>query len=168
MCPRPNDRTDRWDPTWLVRFCFHRCPTREVEDFMNLSVSQHGLSRRVFFPDAFPYAFSGLSKGVAKSSHLLRTLVVPRGRTVLVLAVRVSTCLARVPMTLSCSSDFFENTVNVFLNSSSAAVLASALTAEMFAAGVLLMSSPESVPFRFYWLFRLSIELLTKHFVAVR
>ncbi|KAG5397440.1 hypothetical protein IGI04_019254 [Brassica rapa subsp. trilocularis] len=42
-------------------------------------------------------------------------------KTTLVLAVRVSTCLERVLMTLSSSSDFFEKVVNIFLNSSSTA-----------------------------------------------
>lgn len=48
-----------------------------------------------FFPDGFPREFPGLSSGVAKSSLILRTFVVPWGRTARVLAVKVSNCLAR-------------------------------------------------------------------------
>ena len=76
----------------------------------------------------------GLSDGVAKSSLLPCTLVAPRRRTALVLAVKALACFARVLMTSSCSSDFFEKSMNIVLNSSSAAVFASALTTEMFAA----------------------------------
>ncbi|KAF2541662.1 hypothetical protein F2Q68_00030682 [Brassica cretica] len=49
----------------------------------------------------------GLSDGVAKSSLLPCTLVAPRRRTALVLAVKALACFARVLMTSSCSSDFF-------------------------------------------------------------
>ncbi|KAF3566844.1 hypothetical protein DY000_02016863 [Brassica cretica] len=93
------------------------------------------------YPDGSPCAFSVLSNRVAKSSLFPRNLVVPRGRTARVLAVRVSTCLARDPMSFSYSSDFFSKVEIIFLYSSNAAVLASALTAETFLAGV-LTSSP--------------------------
>ncbi|KAF2587881.1 hypothetical protein F2Q70_00038880 [Brassica cretica] len=70
------------------------------------------------FPHAPP---PGLSSEVAKSSLLPRSFVAPRGRTALVLAVTVSSCLAREPMSFSSSSGFFLKVVNI---SSNAAVLA--------------------------------------------
>ncbi|KAF2616603.1 hypothetical protein F2Q68_00039995 [Brassica cretica] len=94
-------------------------------------------------------ALPGLSSGVAKSSLLPRTFVVPRGRTALVLAVRVSTCLAREPMSFSCSLDFILKAVNI---SSKAAVLALALTADTFSAGVVPMLSLISPSTRVCWL----------------
>ena len=87
-------------------------------------------------------ALPGLSSGVAKSSLLPRTFVVPRGRTALVLVVRVSTCLAREPMSFSCSLDFILKAV----------VLALALTADTFSAGVVPMLSLISPSTRVCWL----------------
>ncbi|KAG5410963.1 hypothetical protein IGI04_007282 [Brassica rapa subsp. trilocularis] len=75
-----------------------------------------------FWPEGLSRDVPSLSSGVAKSSHFPRTFVVPKGRIARVLAVKVSTCLVKV--------------VNIFLNSSSVAVLAGALAAETSAARV--------------------------------
>lgn len=48
MRPRPNNRTYRWDPSWLVRFRFRRRPAREAEVFLSFSVLRQGLSRHDF------------------------------------------------------------------------------------------------------------------------
>ncbi|KAF3576672.1 hypothetical protein DY000_02031654 [Brassica cretica] len=53
-----------------------------------------------------------------------------------VLAVKVSTFFVKVSTSLSCSSDLFSKAENIFLNSSSVAVLAVALAAETSTAGV--------------------------------
>ncbi|KAF3548368.1 hypothetical protein DY000_02009270 [Brassica cretica] len=90
---------------------------------------------RVLARRLFPRG-SSLSSGVAKLSLFPRTLVVPRGRISLVLAVKVSTCLVKVLTSLSCSSDLFSYVVNIFLNYSSATALAGVLAADTSAAGV--------------------------------
>ena len=103
-------------------------------DFSFLFVFHAGVISSGFSPHIFPCALSDRSKGVAKSSLLPQTQVVPCGRIALVLAVRFSTYLARELMTLSRSADFFLKVENIFWTSSNAAVLT--LTAVMFAAGV--------------------------------
>ena len=99
-----------------------------------------------FFPDGFPCVLPDRSKGVSKSSRIPRILVVPRERTALFLAVRVSNCLARKLMTLSCSADIFSKVKNIFLTFSNAAVFALALTTVTFAAGVFSMLSSAALP----------------------
>ncbi|KAF3513659.1 hypothetical protein F2Q69_00006566 [Brassica cretica] len=99
-----------------------------------------------FCLDVFPCALPDRSEGVAKSSLLRRTQVVPCGRTALVLAVRFLTCLVRELMTLSRSSDFFLKVENIFWTSSKVAVLT--LTPVTFAAGVFSTLSSAVLPSR--------------------
>ena len=82
-----------------------------------------------------------------------------RGRSALVLAVRVSTCLARELMALSRYAYFSSKVENIFLTSSNAAVFVLALTVVTFVIGVFSTLSTAALPSRVFWLLRSSVDI---------